>query len=194
MYYYIVTKRFKGSKTLASQPIESLIFLKIRHNTFTKKPLAPLDLAFEGDDVDASVLWLLNYYPKHLGCCHGKQCIWEQVAQAGSIKLVQTLQINNFPIHADCSDGQPFNSLHPHTEMEKFELLHALYPNSLKSRKMGKLVFERCLSNWTRQHCMSMTTVKQATLAFRSSSLLIINCHITCRSRRGPPAVGEKKA
>ncbi|KAF7533510.1 hypothetical protein G7054_g7020 [Neopestalotiopsis clavispora] len=109
----------------------------------------PLGLALQDKDYDEVALWLLKYYPSQLGCCHGMECIWKQAAEEQSSELAQILKDNNFPVHPDYTDGRPFHSLHPYTTMEKFDLLRALYPDSLKCRKNGKLVLESYLSRWT---------------------------------------------
>ncbi|KAF3008266.1 hypothetical protein E8E14_001935 [Neopestalotiopsis sp. 37M] len=110
----------------------------------------PLNLAFEEDEV-STARWMLTHHPKQLGCCHGNECLWEQATSTKSMGLLQLLKENNFPVHPDYSAGRPFQSLHPYTEMEKFDLLCALYPNSLKNQKDGKLAFESCLSIWAKK-------------------------------------------
>lgn len=109
-----------------------------------------LDLALREQNEEISIL-LIKHYPKQLGCCHGQPCVWDQAAAAYSLEVVRTLVDIGFPLHPHCSDGRPFHSLSPYTDLEAFELLHTLYPNSLKSRLNGKLALESCLQKWAKR-------------------------------------------
>lgn len=107
-----------------------------------------LELAFRLENCGGAI-WLLKHYDKQLGCCHGRSCIWDQAALAHGSDIIRTLVDIEFPRHPQCSDSRVFHSLNAYTNLETFELLHALYPGSLKKCIDGKTALESCLQIWT---------------------------------------------
>lgn len=115
-------------------------------------------------DLAVTVAWgrariltlLLDYYPKHLGCCHGKSCIWDQAISMNIPGFLQALVDIEFPRHPDYADGRPFHLLHPRTDMHTFDLLHALYPTSLDNNTNGNLALEGCLRRWAKQQFLKL--------------------------------------
>lgn len=108
-----------------------------------------IGLALESRNMRIAIL-MLKHYPIQLGCCHGQNCIWDQVVLANSLEVLRTLVDIDFPRHTPCADGRPFHLMSPYMSLETLEVLHALFPSSLNDCTDGKLAFEVCLRRWTK--------------------------------------------